>query len=176
MITPMVKYSFLIYHKEYDSFLNHLQDIGVLHIQEKANEYDEQTRQALSQIREINDALRFLSKRGQEESPADDGTRAMDVVQKIREGKGEIDQIEQELVTLKKDLDKARPWGDFSEDMKKKLKALNLTPRFFTINEKRFDRDWENQYYLEVINQEGGNLYFVILQEGDQAIDIDARS
>ena len=171
----MVKYSFLIYHKEYDSFLNNLQELGVLHIAEKATEYDDQTQKALSRIKDINDALRFLSKRGQEESPADDDTRAADIVQHIREGKEEIDQIEQELVTLKKDIDKARPWGDFSTDMKEKLKKLNLTPRFFAINEKRFDTDWENRYYLEVINQEGGNLYFVIFQEGDQEIDIDAE-
>lgn len=171
----MVKYSFLIYHKEYDSFLNNLQELGVLHIAEKATEYDEQTQKALSRIKDINDTLRFLSKRGQEESPADDGMRAADIIQHIRQGKEEIDRIEQELITLKKDIDKARPWGDFSADMKEKLKKLNLTPRFFTISEKRFDTDWENQYYLEVINQEGGNLYFVIFQEGEQEIDIDAE-
>lgn len=175
MITPMIKYSFLIYHKEYDSFLTNLQDIGVLHIAEKANEYDEETQKALDRIKHINDALRFLDKRGQEESPENGGQSATDVINDLRNGREEIDQIEQELITLKKDIDKARPWGDFSKEMKEKLKKLNLTPRFFTINEKRFNTDWENQYYLEVINQEGGNMYFVIFQQGDQEIDIDAE-
>lgn len=175
MITPMIKYSFLIYHKEYDSFLTNLQDIGVLHIAEKANEYDEETRKALDRIKHINDALRFLDKRGQDESPVDDGKRAEEVINDLHNGREEIDQIEQELITLKKDIDKARPWGDYSKEMKEKLKKLNLTPRFFTINEKRFNTDWENQYYLEVINQEGGNMYFVIFQQGDQEIDIDAE-
>lgn len=175
MITPMIKYSFLIYHKEYDSFLTNLQDIGVLHIAEKANEYDEETRKALDRIKHINDALRFLDKRGQDESPVDDGKRAEEVINDLHKGREEIDQIEQELITLKKDIDKARPWGDYSKEMKEKLKKLNLTPRFFTINEKRFNTDWENQYYLEVINQEGGNMYFVIFQQGDQEIDIDAE-
>ncbi len=175
MITPMIKYSFLIYHKEYDSFLTNLQDIGVLHIAEKANEYDEETRKALDRIKHINDALRFLDKRGQEESPENGGKSATDVINDLHSGREEIDQIEQELITLKKDIDKARPWGDFSKEMKEKLKELNLTPRFFTINEKRFNTEWENQYYLEVINQEGGNMYFVIFQQGDQEIDIDAE-
>ena len=98
-----------------------------------------------------------------------------DVVLRAQGATEEIDQIEQELITLKKDIDKARPWGDFSKEMKEKLKELNLTPRFFTINEKRFNTEWENQYYLEVINQEGGNMYFVIFQQGDQEIDIDAE-
>lgn len=171
----MVKYSFLIYHKEYDTFLQKLQDIGVLHIAEKTNEFDEHTRQALSQIKEINDTLRFLSKRDQEESPEKDGKQAMEVVQDIRQGKEEIDQIEQELVTLKKEMDKARPWGDFSREMENKLEKLGLTPRFFMCNEKRFDSDWENQYYLERIHQESGNLYFVIFQQPGQEIDIDAE-
>jgi V/A-type H+-transporting ATPase subunit I len=171
----MVKYSFLIYHKEYDTFLNKLQELGVLHIAEKAGDLDEHTKQALDKIREINDTLRFLSKRGQEEAPEDDGTRAEEVVSNIKKGKEEIDQIEQELITLKKEMDKARPWGDFTGEMKKKLEQLNLKPRFFICNEKRFDTDWESQYYLEVVNKISGNLYFVIFQEGDQEIDIDAE-
>jgi len=175
MITPMVKYSFLIYHKEYDAFLNKLQELGVLHIAEKASDLDEHTKEALDEIREINDTLRFLSKRGQEEAPEQADMSGRDVVRAIKEGREEIDQIEQELVTLKKDIDKAEPWGDFTGEMKEKLKHLNLTPRFFICNEKRFDTDWENQYYLETVNKISGNLYFVIFQEGDQEIDIDAE-
>lgn len=35
MVSPMIKYSFLIYYKEYIQFLEELQKLGVLHIIEK---------------------------------------------------------------------------------------------------------------------------------------------
>ena len=175
MITPMTRYSFLIYHKEYEVFLQNLQDIGVLHIAEKAEEYDEQTQKDLERIKELNNVLRVLSKRGKEEKPADDNAKAQDIVADIKNMQEETDNIEQTLVTLKKDIDKARPWGDFTDEMKQKLKELGLTPRFFVINEKYFDSDWENQYYLERINTVSGHLYFVIFQEGNQEIDISAE-
>lgn len=35
MITKMKKLTFLVYHKEYDAFLNNLRDLGVVHIAEK---------------------------------------------------------------------------------------------------------------------------------------------
>ena len=175
MITPMTRYSFLIYHKEYEVFLQNLQDIGVLHIAEKAEEYDEQTQKDLERIKELNNVLRVLSKRGKEEKPADDNAKAQDIVADIKNMQEETDNIEQTLVTLKKDIDKARPWGDFTDEMKQKLKELGLTPRFFVINEKYFDSDWENQYYLERINTVSGHLYFVIFQEGDQEVDVSAE-
>ncbi|MFP4017877.1 MAG: V-type ATP synthase subunit I [Bacteroidales bacterium] len=175
MITPMIRYSFLIYHKEYHSFLEKLQDIGVLHIAEKATEYDEKTEKILADTKNINDTLRFLKKRNQEEEPVEDGMDAMEVVKDIKEKKEEIDTIEQELATLKKEIEKAQPWGDFTPDMKEKLQKLKLTPRFFICNERRFDTDWENQYFLEHINKISGNLYFVIFQEEGTEIDIDAE-
>ena len=33
MITKMNKYSFLIYHKEYETFLDKLRELGVVHIE-----------------------------------------------------------------------------------------------------------------------------------------------
>ncbi|MFW6103505.1 MAG: hypothetical protein ACOC59_00415, partial [Bacteroidota bacterium] len=171
----MTRYSFLIYYKEYNDFLQKLQDIGVLHIAEKADEYDEETRQALEDIKKLNETIRFLEKKDQEENPADDGTQPFDIVRDVKEKQNEIANIEQELVALRKDINKARPWGDFTDEMKQKLKELNLTPRFFVVNEKYFDSDWENQYYLERVNNISGDLYFVILQEEDQEINIEAE-
>ena len=35
MITKMKKLTFLVYHKEYEEFLNSLRELGVVHIVEK---------------------------------------------------------------------------------------------------------------------------------------------
>ena len=41
MIVPMVKYSFLIYHQEYDEFLSDLQNLGVVDIIDRDVELDD---------------------------------------------------------------------------------------------------------------------------------------
>jgi V/A-type H+-transporting ATPase subunit I len=41
MIIPMKKYTFLIYHEEYFSFLKELQDLGVLHIIEREKDIND---------------------------------------------------------------------------------------------------------------------------------------
>ena len=35
MITKMKKLTFLVYHKEYEAFLNGVRDLGVVHVAEK---------------------------------------------------------------------------------------------------------------------------------------------
>ena len=42
MITKMNKYSFLIYHKEYETFLDKLRELGVVHVEiRQTGEVDE---------------------------------------------------------------------------------------------------------------------------------------
>ena len=36
MITQMKKYTFLVFHRDYESFLEQLRNLGVVHITEKA--------------------------------------------------------------------------------------------------------------------------------------------
>ena len=43
MITKMKKLTFLIYHKEYEQFLQSIRDLGVVHVAEKAQGTAENT-------------------------------------------------------------------------------------------------------------------------------------
>jgi len=171
----MIRYAFLIYHKEYEEFLSNLQDLGAVHIVEKASGYDEETRKNLDWIRSFNEVLKFLSSRVDTEKPVRKSVDPYKIVKDIKKKHEEIDALEQELVSIRKDMDKARPWGDYTSEIKQKLKAINIIPRFFTVNEKDYDSDWENQYYLEHLNKIGGDLYFVIFQVENQKIDINAE-
>ncbi len=165
----------MIYHKEYEEFLSNLQDLGAVHIVEKASGYDEETRKNLDWIRSFNEVLKFLSSRVDTEKPVRKSVDPYKIVKDIKKKHEEIDALEQELVSIRKDMDKARPWGDYTSEIKQKLKAINIIPRFFTVNEKDYDSDWENQYYLEHLNKIGGDLYFVIFQVENQKIDINAE-
>ena len=43
MIVKMSKYAFMVYHKEYDTFLSTLRDLGVVHIKETNSVMDERS-------------------------------------------------------------------------------------------------------------------------------------
>ena len=60
MIVPIRKYTFLVYHRDYDQFLDNLGELGVLHIVEKQTELDEKTLDKLDQLKQVNEAISFL--------------------------------------------------------------------------------------------------------------------
>lgn len=50
MITKMKKLTFLIYHKDYECFLQNIRDLGVVHVAEKAQGTAENTELSLIHI------------------------------------------------------------------------------------------------------------------------------
>ncbi|PLX12593.1 MAG: hypothetical protein C0597_12910 [Marinilabiliales bacterium] len=175
MIIPMLKYSFLIYHKEYVPFLEKLQELGVLHIIEKNKDVDENIKISLYQISEINKALKFLSKRNQEETPEKSDMDGLGMVETIKNLTDEINLIEQEQMSLSKDIQKALPWGDFDQNLQEKFAEKHIYLKYFVCSEKKFNPDWKEKYPIEIVNTIDGFTYILALQHGANPIDIDAE-
>ncbi len=175
MITPMIKYSFLIYHKEYITFLEKLQELGVLHIIQKKKEIDEHIRLSLQQISEINITLKFLERRNQEEAAEKSEMDGLALVEQIKMLSEEISSIEQEQLSLNKDIQKAEPWGDFDFELQDKFAKEHIYLRYFVCSEKKFNPEWKEKYPIEVINTIDGYSYILALQHGANPIDIDAE-
>ncbi|MCG8410853.1 MAG: hypothetical protein MI739_06180 [Bacteroidales bacterium] len=171
----MIKYSFLIYHKEYIAFLEKLQELGVLHIIEKKKEINEDIKLSLQQISEINKALKFLASRNQEEKPDKTSLSGLDLVEKMKSLTDELSVIEQEKLSLNKEIQKVEPWGDFSLDMHDKFAKLDIKLRFFICSERKFDPEWKQKYPIEIVNTVAGYSYIVAFQQGKDLIDIDAE-
>lgn len=174
MITPMMKYSFLIYHKEYITFLEKLQELGVLHIIEKKKEVDENIKLSLQQISEINKALKFLGKRNQEEVAEVAAMDGMAIAEQLKVLSDEISLIEQEQLGLNKEIQKAEPWGDFDTALQEKFAKQHIYLRYFVCSEKKFNPEWKEKYPIEVVNTIDGYTYILALQYGANPIDIDA--
>lgn len=175
MIIPMLKYSFLIYHKEYVPFLEKLQELGVLHIIEKNKDIDDNIKFSLQQISELNKALKFLAKRNQEEAPVKTEIDGLEIVESIKNLTDEINAIEQEQLSLNKDIQKAEPWGDFDAELQEKFAKQHMYLRYFVCSEKKYNPEWETKYPVQVVNTFEGHLYILALQHGANPIDIDAE-
>lgn len=175
MIIPMMKYSFLIYHKEYIPFLEKLQELGVLHIIEKKKDIAENIKLSLHQISELNKALKFLKKRNQEEAAEKSEMEGLELVEKIKNLSDEIIAIEQEQLSLNKEIQKAEPWGDFTPEMHEKFAKHHIKLRFFVCAEKKFNPEWKEKYPLDIVSIKYGHAYIVAFQRGANPIDIDAE-
>ena len=61
MIQPMNKYAFLVFHKDYEAFLEKLRTLGVLHVKEQKNAREvDALRAILSERAHITETLRSL--------------------------------------------------------------------------------------------------------------------
>ena len=171
----MMKYSFLIYHKEYIPFLEKLQDLGMLHIIEKKKDIDENIKSSLQQAKEYQKSLKFLAQRNQIEAPEKTNLSGLELMENIRKFTEEISSIEQEQNSIGKDIQRAAPWGNFPTDMYKKLEDLNLKIRFFTCSDKKFNPEWTRNHYAEIVNKTESRIYLVVFQTENNPIEIDAE-
>lgn len=175
MIVPMLKYSFLVYHKDYTRFLKELRRLGVVHIIEKEKDVPSEIRDKFDHIKEIGGVLKFLAKREIERNDADcsiSGAEAFDIVKKAM---ADLEQKQQQLSGLKKEITLVEPWGDFSLKTVEALKENRLKLRFYTIQQRKFDEKWLYEYPIEVISYHAGQVYFVVVEKGNLTDEIPAE-
>ncbi|MBR4563187.1 MAG: ATPase V [Paludibacteraceae bacterium] len=146
----MKKYTFLVFHRDYELFLSRLRELGVVHITQKAAglmEDDEQLQAALQH----EDELRRLIKQGAPD-------------QMIQERGA----IEQRISDAKNAMQQAAVWGDFDAARIKALKEAGYTLRFFSCGASAYQEEWGI-----AVNTTEGKTYFVqVYGTDDQPVDL----
>ncbi len=175
MIAPMTKYSLLVYHREYDNFLDKLRELGVVHILEKKTEITDEIREQYQYIDNVDKTIRFLKKHITEPSSSDEKYDGKEIYEEVNELNHQIDHNKNKLNSLNKEIIELQPWGNFSVESIKKLEKQNIFLRFFVSPVRKYDPQWEEDYTLEQINKQGGQIYFVVISKGDQEINIPAE-
>ena len=158
MITQMKKYTFLVFHREYEAFLEQLREAGVVHVTEKAAGMAED--EHLQQLLTETDKTRKLIAQG--------------VPDQLLQEKA---ALEQRIAATKKEADKMAVWGDFSAERIEDLKKAGYTLRYFTCSKKSFQEELGI-----VVAEQGGTVYFVQVNndgeapEGCQEQQLNAKS
>ena len=137
MITQMKKYTFLVFHREYETFLEQLREVGVVHITEKAaGGADDQHLQEL------------LAKAEQTRKIIAQGAPDQLLTEKAN--------LEQRIAATQKEAVRMAIWGDFSAERLEQLRAAGYTLRYFSCAKKLFQAEWGI-----VVAEEGATVYFV---------------
>ena len=140
MITQMKKYTFLVFHRDYEPFLTQLRELGVVHITQKAAgliQDDEQLQAALQH----EDELRRLLKQGAPDQ----------LIQERAE-------VEQRIAEAQESAKKVAVWGDLDPARIAALREAGYALRFFECPTKAFREEWGIK-----VSEKEGKTYFVNL-------------
>jgi V/A-type H+/Na+-transporting ATPase subunit I len=171
MIVPMKKYSFLVYHKEYDQFLEQIRNIGVLHVIEKdTGLFQEQLQEFYRKITQADKVIKFIESVEKSTEAEFSETDAERIVDLVVSRQLQLEQLNQKVFTLQKEHALAQPWGDFSSETINRLNESGIDVFLFTCNEKSFKKEWLEQFSLEMINQIDDIVYLVYFKREDEIV------
>jgi len=179
MITPMKKYTFLVYHKEYEAFLKTLGRLGVLHIGEPEKEkQDETLREHSEQLNRCNSVLEILNKAADDGATGDKKSSYStdEILFRVEELIKRKGRLEEEMIELQGEIDKTIPWGDYDPADFSKLNSAGYKIQLYRCPVPQFEPEWEEKYQLFLINKVKGTVYFLIVSGEDENILIEAEA
>ncbi len=178
MIIPMLKYTFLIYHKDYNSFIHNLKALGVVHIAEQKGGNTDEMRENMLFLNRIISVVRKLKKLAPEVevSPThgdiEQGRKIFEDVEALEQW---LEQQAHRINHLKKEINELQPWGHFSLETIYSLQANGINTRLFICARRQFNDEWLTKYPIGIVNEIGGNVYFAIFQKESEEFEIIAE-
>ena len=179
MITKMDKVTLLIYHKEYEAFLERLRSVGVVHIEEKKSGAPE-TEEAQAMLALSNRYARIikqLEKGGADVvAPAKQGVDYSALLDAADALFAEVEQLRSAQQAVEKDTATIAPWGDFDFSLLDKLSTAGYDVKFFITTAKDFNDEWYDKYNAVVVGEGASKLYFVTVTQSGVPVEIDAEA
>lgn len=171
MIVPMFKYSFLVFHADYDGFLEQLKDLGVAHIVEHQEEPTPEMQELYRKISDLSKTIKSLEARKKNGDNEDAGkiteTSGEKLNDRIKEIESNLEQTRQHLSSLHKEEKQLEPWGEFSRENIRKLSEAGINIRYLICPETKFDSAWTEKYPVELISEADGYSFFVWVADED---------
>jgi len=175
MIQPMNKYAFLVFHKDYEAFLEKLRTLGVLHVKEQKNAREvDALRAILSERAHITETLRSLRPYTTEERASSPNLPQNEEAGRtlIAEIEGELHRLaslNETLTSLRAEADDVRPWGAFDVSALTRLEGAGYALSFFTMPLARFTEAFQSTHDVLPISEQSGKQYFVLLHHSVDA-------
>lgn len=182
MITKMKKLTFLVYHKEYEEFLNSLRELGVVHIVEKQQGAADNT-ELQENIRLFNRlvaTLKLLQNQKHEKNAviATEGgtaTRGMQILDEVDALQTEHGKLSQQLQSYAKEKEVLEVWGNFEPTGIQKLKDAGYIIGFYSCSEGNYKEEWETEYNAMIVNRISSKVFFVTVTKAGQEVDLDVE-
>lgn len=176
MITKMKKLTFLVYHKEYERFLEQIRELGVVHIVEKQwGEMDGSLQQVVrkqSLYKGMLPSMYMLADKQPDEQVYDDAA-ADALAQQFEELKERIQKLNQQASVLDKEISQMEVWGDFNWKDIRKLKDAGWNVQFYICSKREFNEAWLEEHNAIVIEDDGMQVKFVTVTPVPAVLDVE---
>ena len=144
MITKMKKYTFLVFHRDYEAFLTELREAGVVHVTQKAA--------GLAEDADLQSLI----------------TRRAELTHVLKQGAPdqlfqEQADLEQRIAAIKKEQARVAVWGDFSSKKVAQLAESGYVLHYYTCPKAKYEAEWGIQ-----LTEKSGTIYFVTV--GDNSM------
>ena len=177
MITKMKKLTFLVYHKEYESFLDSIRRLGVVHVVERQRGEVDSALQALLQKRaQYKNVLLGMQRNFGDGKPDEIVRKDMtgdEIVERFEKYQTDIQDLKQQLPACEKDIAALEPWGDFDWNVVSRLRDAGWFIQFYDCMENEYDPEWETDYNAIIIRQKGGHVCFVTVTPHPAELDME---
>ena len=182
MITKMKKLTFLVYHKEYEEFLNSLRELGVVHMVEKQQGAADNTelQENIRLFNRLAATLKLLQNQKHEKNAviATEGgtaTRGMQVLDEVDALQTEHGKLSQQLQSYAKEKEVLEVWGNFEPTGIQKLKDAGYIIGFYSCSEGNYKEEWETEYNAMIVNRISSKVFFVTVTKAGQEVDLDVE-
>lgn len=181
MITKMKKLTFLVYHKEYESFLKDIRELGVIHVVEKQQgvvdnaelqeniRLSNQLKATLDQFTSIN------AKNDQIETDTHNPERGIEVLKEVDDLQNEKAKLTQQIQGYAKDDASIRPWGNFDPKSVRNLHDAGMNIGFYICPERQYKPEWEDEYNAVIISTVASKVHFITITKVGEDVDLDVE-
>ncbi len=175
MIESMRKHTFVIYYPDYPDFLVRLQDLGMVHISRSSEAKTEALLKTRDLIERMNAAAKYVGKYINDESDILHTTyHMMKILKQVENAQSEKEKLQRHADGLRKGIGELKPWGHFDRNLVQMLKAQGIAVDFYTCPKNHFREEWKSNHTLHELSLTAGHVYFVVIHQDDQPIDLDA--
>ena len=182
MIEKMKKLTFLVTSKEYESFLQEIRELGVVHIAELQNggtspelqealAYSERCRQALNTLKSASDNYTTDKTFGPSKADASKADSIMDEIERLTARESDL---KRSLDSTKRTISTLEPWGNFTKDNFGKLEEAGYKAFFYSCPVKMFDQEWSDKYFATQIAVSNDRCLFIAFSAEKPEISAEA--
>lgn len=181
MIIKMKRYTFLVYHKQYDSFLEQLRELGVLHVIEKAEgvaDNDALREKMLFAARVKTGITQMQNLCGEDFLPLqiavtdEQGVETLEILEQLN---AKIETLQQRTQVVDREIERMHVWGSYDFARLQSLTEEGIFVHLYTCQQSRYKAEWDEKYECFEIATVGSNKYFAIIDGSPEGPVIDAE-
>ena len=165
MISEMTRYSFILLNGEQDSFLEQLQELGLVDITRSVKPVDDKSSVLLAGAQRYRNILTSLARVEFPDGLTSLPLQGHDLAATAESLLGELSDTENALKDARKEYSERLPWGEFSTEELKKLEENGCRIHFHITPTKSFREEWAGTHALQVVAEQAGKTWFVVAGE-----------